>query len=150
MFIESSPSCALVATCTLNQWSMDFEWNKRNIIASIKEAKAKGCTIRLGPELEVPGYGCEDHFLELDTITHSWEVLAEILSDPQLTKDILCIIGMPVFHRNVLFNCAVVVLNSEILLIRPKIYLAEGGNYREPRWFTSWGVDREMETMVLP
>jgi hypothetical protein len=31
---------------------------------------------QVGPELEIPGYGCEDHFLELDTIEHSWECLA--------------------------------------------------------------------------
>lgn len=31
--------------------------------------------LQLGPELEVPGYGCEDHFCENDTIEHSWEVL---------------------------------------------------------------------------
>jgi NAD+ synthase (glutamine-hydrolysing) len=30
----------------------------------------------VGPELEVCGYGCEDHFLELDTVEHAWEVLA--------------------------------------------------------------------------
>lgn len=34
--------------------------------------------------------------------------------------------------------------------MRPKIYLAEGGNYREPRFFTSWGVDKGMETFELP
>ena len=28
---------------------------------------------QVGPELEIPGYGCEDHFLEQDTIEHSWE-----------------------------------------------------------------------------
>ena len=27
-----------------------------------------------GPELEVTGYGCEDHFLEPDTATHAAEV----------------------------------------------------------------------------
>lgn len=31
--------------------------------------------MQVGPELEVPGYGCEDHFLELDTVEHSWEAL---------------------------------------------------------------------------
>jgi hypothetical protein len=30
----------------------------------------------------VPGYGCEDHFLEQDTIEHSWEVLAVRLLAP--------------------------------------------------------------------
>jgi hypothetical protein len=31
---------------------------------------------QVGPELELCGYGCEDHFFELDTVTHCWEVLA--------------------------------------------------------------------------
>ncbi len=31
---------------------------------------------QVGPELELCGYGCEDHFYELDTATHCWEALA--------------------------------------------------------------------------
>ena len=42
-------------------------------------AKQMGATYRLGPELEVPGYGSEDHFFELDTVKHSWDVLRDIL-----------------------------------------------------------------------
>jgi predicted amidohydrolase len=34
------------------------------IIESIIVAKARGATVRVGPELEIPGYGCLDHFLE--------------------------------------------------------------------------------------
>ena len=45
---------------------------------------------------------------------------------------------MPVYHRNTLYNCRILCLNTKILLIRPKMHLADGGNYREPRWFTSW------------
>lgn len=47
-------------------------------------------------------------------------------------------IGMPVYHKGGLFNCRVVCLNGKIVLIRPKMHLAEGGNYREPRYFTPW------------
>lgn len=61
-----------VATCSLNQWAMDFDCNTKNIKKSISMAKEAGATIRLGPELEITGYGCEDHFLELDTITHAY------------------------------------------------------------------------------
>ena len=68
-----------VAVCTLNQWAMDFETNKNNILESLEIARANGCRVRVGPELEIPGYGCEDHFLELDTVEHSWQVLGEIL-----------------------------------------------------------------------
>ena len=34
----------------------------------------------MGPELEIPGYGCEDHFQEMDTVEHSWECLTELLT----------------------------------------------------------------------
>lgn len=54
-----------IATCTLNQWAMDFEGNKQRIIESIQKAKDSGAKYRLGPELEIPGYTCEDHFLEV-------------------------------------------------------------------------------------
>ena len=96
---------ATLATCSLNQLAMDFKWNMHNIICSVKEAKEKGARYRIGPELEIPGYSCEDHFLEPDTVHHSWEVLANILSDPGLTKDIICEFGMPVQHKDMQYNC---------------------------------------------
>ena len=34
------------------------------ILESIVIARARGATVRVGPELEIPGYGCLDHFLE--------------------------------------------------------------------------------------
>jgi NAD+ synthase (glutamine-hydrolysing) len=60
-----------VATCNLNQWAMDFEGNLQRVVASIRQAKAAGAVYRVGPELELTGYGCEDHFLEDDTIKHA-------------------------------------------------------------------------------
>ncbi|RFU27523.1 hypothetical protein B7463_g8804, partial [Scytalidium lignicola] len=65
-----------LATCSLNQcvylkypkdrgrlnkrylWALDFEGNVERILQSIKEAKAAGCSLRIGPELEITGYGC--------------------------------------------------------------------------------------------
>jgi len=34
------------------------------ILESIAISRARGATVRVGPELEIPGYGCLDHFLE--------------------------------------------------------------------------------------
>mmetsp|Transcript_69867 Transcript_69867/g.160649 ORF Transcript_69867/g.160649 Transcript_69867/m.160649 type:complete len:741 (-) Transcript_69867:197-2419(-) len=144
-----------VATCNLNQWALDFDGNKRRIRESIKEAKAQRCTFRTGPELEITGYGCEDHFHEGDTFLHAWESLADLLSD-DTTDGILCDIGMPVMHRNVSYNCRVWCLNRKIVGIRPKIYLANDGNYREMRYFTPWWTDPqsvgfgELEQYFLP
>ena len=99
-------SIAVVATCNLNQWAMDFTGNLDRIRISIAEAKAAGAGLRLGPELEIPGYGCEDHFLEEDTSLHSWEVLAQLLSDDS-TDGLLCDFGMPVMYHGVRYNCRV-------------------------------------------
>ena len=107
---------ARLATCALNQWALDFEGNIARVKASIAEAKARGARYRVGPELEIPGYGCEDHFLEVDTVEHSWECLAELLKS-DATDGILCDIGMPVIHGGVRYNCRVFALNREILLI---------------------------------
>lgn len=59
-------------------------------------------------------------------------------------------------HRNVSYNCRVVCLNRRVVGIRPKIYLANDGNYREMRWFTPWFIDPttpgfgELQDFVLP
>ena len=140
---------ATLATCNLNQWSLDFDGNLDRILQSIQIAKEQDATYRLGPELEVTGYSCEDAFLEEDTFLHAWEVMAEILSS-DATNGILCDIGMPVSHKNVSYNCRVLVLNQQILMIRPKIFLANDGNYRETRWFSAWSQERSLEPFSLP
>lgn len=109
-----------LATCSLNQWALDFTGNTARIIESIEKAKAAGATLRVGPELEVPGYGCLDHHLEGDTFLHSWECLAEIIDRPSC-QDIVLDIGMPVRHKNVRYNCRVIAYNRKIVLIRPKV-----------------------------
>ncbi|KAI9295618.1 glutamine-dependent NAD(+) synthetase with GAT domain-containing protein [Neoconidiobolus thromboides FSU 785] len=140
---------AIVATCSLNQWSLDFTGNLRRIKQSIIQAKQKGAKLRIGPELEITGYGCQDHFLESDTYLHAWESLYELLSDESL-YDILIDVGMPVRHKNVNYNCRVFFYNSQILLIRPKQWLANDGNYREMRWFTPWLQPHFIEDHYLP
>ena len=138
-----------VATCSLNQWALDFDGNRDRILLSIERAKAAGCTLRIGPELEIPGYGCYDHFLEGDTELHSWQVLVEIL-ESGATHGILCDVGMPVMHKSVLYNCRVALLDGRIVQIRPKLWLANDGNYREMRFFTPWTRHGEAEEHVLP
>lgn len=138
-----------LATCALNQWALDFEGNLARVKSSISIAKGRGARYRVGPELELPGYGCEDHFLELDTTEHSWESLADLLSGDE-TDDIVCDVGMPVIHGGVRYNCRVFVLNRKILFIRPKLCLANDGNYRETRWFTAWQHPKKIEDHQLP
>ncbi|XP_069760732.1 glutamine-dependent NAD(+) synthetase isoform X2 [Narcine bancroftii] len=138
-----------LATCALNQWALDFEGNLQRILKSIEIAKSKGARYRLGPELEISGFGCADHFLESDTVLHSFQMLAELLVSP-ITEDIICDVGMPILHKNSLYNCRVIFLNKKILLIKPKMMMANEGNYREMRWFLPWNKPRAVEEYYLP
>uniref|UniRef100_A0A8C5FV51 Glutamine-dependent NAD(+) synthetase n=1 Tax=Gadus morhua TaxID=8049 RepID=A0A8C5FV51_GADMO len=126
-----------LATCSLNQWALDFDGNFERILKSIDVSKSRGAKYRLGPELEICGYGCGDHFYESDTLLHSFQVLKKLLESPS-TQDIICDVGMPIMHHNVRYNCRVLFLNRKILLIRPKMMMANHGNYRELRWFSPW------------
>lgn len=138
-----------LATCSLNQWALDFKGNLTRILKSIEIAKLKRAKYRLGPELEICGYGCADHFYESDTLLHCFQVLKSLLESP-LTEDIICDVGMPIMHHNVRYNCRVIFLNKKILLIRPKMLLANYGNNREFRWFSPWSQPRHVEEYFLP
>eukprot|EP01091_Cochliopodium_minus_P008903 TRINITY_DN2092_c0_g2_i1.p1 TRINITY_DN2092_c0_g2~~TRINITY_DN2092_c0_g2_i1.p1 ORF type:complete len:703 (-),score=157.25 TRINITY_DN2092_c0_g2_i1:76-2184(-) len=146
--MESS-QFAILSTCNLNQWALDFKGNYERIKLSILQSKEKKARYRLGPELEICGYGCQDHFLENDTYLHCWTVIEWIIKD-KLSNDIICDVGMPVLHKGVRYNCRVFILNGKLLLIRPKMFLANDGNYRETRYFNAWCFPRKIAQHDLP
>lgn len=142
---------AVVATCVLNQWAMDLQGNMERILASVNQAKAAGARYRCGPELEITGYSCGDHYHEGDTLEAAWEVVAHLMQHPACV-DVMIDVGLPVSHKNVVYNCKLVFLNRKILLIRPKMILANDASmgYREGRWFTPWRKIRQVEEHPLP
>lgn len=83
-----------------------------------------------------------------DTFVHAWDMIARLLRHPDCT-DIVCDVGIPIMHRNVRYNCRLLFLNGNILLIRPKMFLANDGNYRETRWFSPF-LDRNVQEYKLP
>jgi len=99
--------------------------------------KSIGVTYRAGGELEVSGYSCDDHFKELDTIYHCWEIVNDLLQT-DLTENIIVEMNMPVIHKSVCYNSKVLILNRKIIFIRPKAENADEGNYRESRYFVPY------------
>lgn len=78
-----------------------------------------------------------------------WECLAEVLRS-NVSEGIVSDIGMPVEHHGVRYNCRAFVLGRRILLLRPKLDLANDGNYRETRWFATWKRRGAVEELALP
>lgn len=116
-------SFVTVAAATLPSVPLDFKGNRDRILESIKLAKEKGALLRTGPELEIPGYGCLDHHLEGDTFLHSWEVLAEIISN-EICGGMLIDLGIGVRHRNVRYNARVLCTYRRIFFIRCELFSA--------------------------
>lgn len=56
----------------------------------------------------------------------------------------------PVIHKSVTYNCRIIIHDGKILLIRPKMWLANDGNYRELRYFTPWTKHRQTEEFYVP
>ncbi|KAF9914266.1 glutamine-dependent NAD(+) synthetase, partial [Lobosporangium transversale] len=87
-----------VATCSLNQWALDFKGNVARILESIRVAKERGATLRIGPELEITRLNSVSSLsidmakIVGDTYLHSWEALGQILSSKE-AKEILLDIG---------------------------------------------------------
>jgi predicted amidohydrolase len=54
----------------------------------------------------------------------------EILIFLSRLVDVGMIDDRPVIHRGVLYNCRVLFYNSKIILVRPKMWMANDGNYR--------------------
>jgi len=130
-----------LAVATLNQWSTDYSGNELRIKQAIEIAKKDGAKLVLLPELVTSGYSCQDHFLERETYELSFNVITNLLKDRSL-DDILIVIGTPVIHNDVRYNTNMFIYNGKIYLIRPKMLLADDGNYREARWFTPWPIDK--------
>lgn len=59
-------------------------------------------------------------------------------------------VNRPVLHRGSRYNCRVFLWNGRILLIRPKMYMADEGNYCESRWFNCWERAGHFEEHPLP
>lgn len=68
---------------------------------------------------------------------YRWECLKELLVG-DWTDGILCSFGMPIIKGVERYNCQVFCLNRKIVMIRPKMWLANGTSCAELRWFTTW------------
>lgn len=77
--MKSLTEVARVAVLQANLLSMNFADNYQILLKALQLAEKEKANILACPELCICGYNCEDHFLEKDTIVHSWEMLGNIL-----------------------------------------------------------------------
>ena len=123
------------AAAVLNQTPLDWAGNEQNILAAILAARAAGVTVLCLPELCITGYGCEDAFHGTGLQAMVWKTLETVLP---ATQGMVVCLGLPLLHRNALFNCACMAVDGRIAGFVAKRFLCGDGLHYEPRWFKPW------------
>jgi NAD+ synthase (glutamine-hydrolysing) len=131
-----------VGAGVLNQTPLDWDGNRERILAAIAEARQQRVSVLCLPEMCITGYNCEDAY-------HSpWvaETALELLHDiAPACAGMIVSLGLPVLHRNALFNCACLLAEGRILGFVAKQHLASEGIHYEPRWFKPWPAGERAE-----
>lgn len=124
-----------LGAAVLNQTPLDWPGNQRRIVQAIEQARAAGVQILCLPELCITGYGCEDAFHSQALPQTALDVLQNVVP---ATRGMIASIGLPVLHKQALFNCACLAVDGRIAGFVAKRFLAGEGLHYEPRWFKPW------------
>ncbi|MBC7531902.1 MAG: NAD(+) synthase, partial [Oligoflexus sp.] len=124
-----------IAGASLNQVPFDWEGNVQRLKVLIHEAKAQSVQVLCFPELSITGYNCEDMFSSVHTARMALTSLERIMAE---TDGITVLVGLPIYHRGSMYNCAAVLQNKKLLGINAKKILTREGVHYEPRWFRPW------------
>lgn len=128
-----------IAGAALNQTPLDWDTNLSNIKEAIEQAKSQEVRVLCLPELCITAYGCEDLFLSDWLVEEALSHLPKIVA---LCNNITVSVGLPIRKNNVLYNCACLIDDAEIIGFTAKQFLANDGVHYEPRWFNPWPADR--------
>ena len=123
----------------------DCHANAKAIDEMTAEAMERGVSVVVFPELSLTGYTCGDLFLQSRIIEAGDEALEQLLATP---RPIVSIVGMPIYYKNNLYNCAVVIANGKICGIVPKSYIPNYSEFYESRWFSEGRDIRNAEITI--
>ncbi|MEM6525066.1 MAG: NAD(+) synthase [Bacteroidota bacterium] len=124
-----------IGGAALNQTPLDWSNNIANIQEAIDLARNQNIELLCLPELSLTGYGCEDIFLSEWIYKKSNDLLLEIT---QYTEGIAVVLGLPLKHQGLFYNCCAFINNCTIEGIYAKQNMARDGVHYEPRWFIPW------------
>lgn len=128
-----------IAGASINQTPLDWEGNLARLCQLVKVAKAQKVQLLCFPELALTGYSCEDMFMSVHTARQALASLERLLA---AAGDMVLIVGLPIYHRGSMYNCAAVAQNGRLLGINAKKLLPREGVHYEPRWFRPWPFQR--------
>ena len=126
---------AKIACISPNVRVGDCEYNCQQIFEQAEKAYDNGVKIALFPELSITGYTCGDLFLYEALYNTALQCTID-LCQKLASKDILCVVGLPLQTNGKLYNCAALLHRGEILGFVPKMHLPNYNEFHEARHFS--------------
>jgi NAD+ synthase (glutamine-hydrolysing) len=124
-----------IGAAVVNQTPLDWDANRRHIVAAIEAAREQRVSLLCLPEMCIPGYGCEDTFHSPGMQRKALELLAEIVPS---CEGMIVSVGLPLMFHKALYNTACLIVDGRIAGFVGKRFLAGDGIHYEPRWFKPW------------
>lgn len=112
----------------------DVAGNAAAILECVDVAARAGARVLALPELCLTGYTCGDLFHDRALLRACESALAGLLEDTSDTP-LLFTVGLPVAHRENVYNCVAVCCAGRLLGLTVKRHLPNYGEFYEQRWF---------------
>ena len=125
---------ARVAAASVRVYLGDVEKNTQEILNRMLELQSQSVQVAVFPELCLTGYTLGDLLAHEPLQRAAFAALQRIAAQ---TGDMAVIVGLPINQRSRLFNCAAVLQGGQVRGVVPKVYLPNGNEFYETRWFVS-------------
>lgn len=115
----------------------DCDYNTSQIKQLIDEAVKQDVQFITFPELSITGYTCADLFFQPALQHKAIDALIELVKFMSDNKSLIILVGLPLLHKNNLYNVAAILSSEGILGFVPKQEIPIHNEFNEKRWFTS-------------
>lgn len=100
----------------------DADYNAQQVIASMKEADAKGVKVLVFPELVLTGCTCYDLYTQRTLLKGAEKALVEVIKASE-GMDVLAFVGLPFLYETRLYSVAAAVYDGELLGMVPRTHV---------------------------
>jgi NAD+ synthase (glutamine-hydrolysing) len=121
-----------LAMAQINVTVGDLEGNLRKILEYLEQARARGASLVMFPELATCGYPPEDLLLKPDFIAATQRMLDDIA---RASADVATVVGYPDRDEYDIYNAAAIIQNGQVLGTYRKHFLPNYGVFDENRYF---------------
>ena len=118
-------------------------YNTEQIIQCMEHAETECAKVLVFPELCIPGYTCNDLFLQNILLDGCLEGLEQIRQASE-TKDMLIVVGLPFLYNARLYNVAAILCHGKVLGLVPKQHIPNYSEFYEARHFAPAPVENEL------